>query len=860
MAWYDYFLPKQNEQDNALAKSIEPIEDTPVPDTHILETIAKEAKYNDIDPMDHSNAYMMQSYDHNGKKYYFEDSSTDKLNADALRNMSRHHLISSIIGSRINQCAEFAQYSPDEDLGYKIVLKEEHSEMTDADRQNIVAINRFLQQCGTNITDYELTFESFIRQIVRDSLIYDQACFEIVKNRKGQITSFMPVDATTIKKAAISKEELKIGRRDPNGIRYVQVINNKIVAEYKQDELCFGVRRPRTDIKSQGHGNSELYELYSVLNNLFNAETYNAANFTNGINANGIIAIKSKMNPKLFRSFRREFYQMLNGVGNAKRTPLIQLDPDEKEDISSINLQPSNREMEYNTWMNYLIKVACGVYQIDPAEIGFVFGSESQSSSLFGTDPSARVLMGKEKGLRPLVRSLQSWINRYIIDQIDDRYKLVFTGLDSVSALDKMKLEEHKMKYMTLNEIRNIHDLPELEDGDILASAYTAIKTAVIKEQGILVANEVGKDKIDSDLEEVIDDEHEKELELEGEEVDKTSDEILDEDFDKSKKKDDEKRTKLTDKEKKEREKEKERRKDLDKPDYSPLPGDENVKTKPSKYTKTELAEKVREEMKKPGKDEFIRAASKVSGVKKKIIEEVYDRGLAAWSGSHRPGATAPQWAKARVYSFLSGGKTQSTADKDLWEEHLESKKSLTQKDVRETFINNLDNPIEKKFEIKQRQCERSDGTKGEYVLVMETESGEIREFCHFSYEDAQNHIGVIEIESNKMEKGDDTYVAPKSVADKAQKALDAKEKYDLDYGTPVGWKRARQLANGENISLETVKRMYSFFSRHEKNKDIPEGKEYHEDAGAVMWDAWGGDEGFEWCKQILSDIEDNDE
>ena len=35
MAWYDYFLPKQNEQDNALAKSIEPIEDTPVPDTHI---------------------------------------------------------------------------------------------------------------------------------------------------------------------------------------------------------------------------------------------------------------------------------------------------------------------------------------------------------------------------------------------------------------------------------------------------------------------------------------------------------------------------------------------------------------------------------------------------------------------------------------------------------------------------------------------------------------------------------------------------------------------------------------------------------------------------------------------------------
>jgi len=702
MAWYDRFFNNKIEEENALIKSVKDDTDSIDDNIHILETIAKEAKFHNVDPHDHANAMMLQSYEGSGKKYYFEETQSDKLNIQALKNMSSHHLISSIIGSRINQCAEFAQYSPDEDLGYKIVLKDEHSEMTDEDRKNVVALNRFLQQCGTNITDYELTFESFIRQIVRDSLIYDQACFEIVKNRKGQITSFMPVDSTTIKKAALSKEELKNGRRDPNGIRYVQVINNKIVAEYKQDELCFGVRRPRSDIRSQGYGHSELYELYAVLNNLFNAETYNAANFTNGINANGIIAIKSKMNPKLFRSFRREFYQMLNGVGNAKRTPLIQLDPDEKEDISSINLQPSNREMEYNTWMNYLIKVACGVYQIDPAEIGFVFGNESQSSSLFGTDPSARVLMGKEKGLRPLVRSLQSWINRYIIDQIDDRYKLVFTGLDSVSAMDKMKLEEHKMKYMTLNEIRTIHDLPELEDGDILASAYTAIKTAVIKEQGILVANEVGKDEIDSDLEEVIEEEHEKELELEGEEVDKTSEEIPEEDVEKS-------------------------------------------------------------------------------------------------------------------------------AD------------------------------LKKKFSIEEKKCMRSDGTEGKYILQMETESGEIREFCHFSYEEARNHIGVIELASNKMEKGDNTYVAPKSVADNAQKALDAKEEYDLDYGTPVGWKRARQLANGENISLETVKRMYSFFSRHEKNKDIPEGKEYHEDAGAVMWDAWGGDEGFEWCKQILSDIEESE-
>lgn len=134
-------------------------------------------------------------------------------------------------------------------------------------------------------------------------------------------------------------------------------------------------------------------------------------------------------------------------------------------------------------------------------------------------------------------------------------------------------------------------------------------------------------------------------------------------------------RAKLSEKDKKAREKEMDRRKKDPKPDYSPLPGDDKVKTKPSKYSRTKLAEEVREEMKKPGKDEFIRAASKVSGVSRKIIEQVWERGAGAWEGSHRPGATSVQWSKARVYSFLTGGKTQRTADRDLWEEHLENTK-----------------------------------------------------------------------------------------------------------------------------------------------------------------------------------------
>src|SRR6056300_489370 len=59
---------------------------------------------------------------------------------------------------------------------------------------------------------------------------------------------------------------------------------------------------------------------------------------------------------------------------------------------------------------------------------------------------------------------------------------------------------------------------------------------------------------------------------------------------------------------------------------------------------------------------------SEKSGVPYGILKKVYDRGMAAWKGGHRPGTTPQQWAFARVNSFLTGGKTRTTADADLWQ------------------------------------------------------------------------------------------------------------------------------------------------------------------------------------------------
>lgn len=81
---------------------------------------------------------------------------------------------------------------------------------------------------------------------------------------------------------------------------------------------------------------------------------------------------------------------------------------------------------------------------------------------------------------------------------------------------------------------------------------------------------------------------------------------------------------------------------------------------------------------------------AKLSGVSKSILEDVYNRGVGAWktniasvrlkSGKKDPSAprskkmTKEQWGVSRIYSFVVGGKTQKTADADLWAKHLKQK------------------------------------------------------------------------------------------------------------------------------------------------------------------------------------------
>lgn len=114
------------------------------------------------------------------------------------------------------------------------------------------------------------------------------------------------------------------------------------------------------------------------------------------------------------------------------------------------------------------------------------------------------------------------------------------------------------------------------------------------------------------------------------------------------------------------------------------------------------------------------------------------------------------------------------------------------------------------------------------------------------------------EAEESKAESDVDT-VPTAAMARNAQRALDLRKEYGRGM-TPVGVARANQLIAKEKLSPRTVRRMHSFFSRHEVDKQgqgFNRGEDGWPSAGLIAWLGWGGDEGQSWARRKTDELND---
>jgi hypothetical protein len=411
-------------------------------------------------------------------------------------------IVAAILQTRTNQVAAFSvPFRSSKSVGFMVKHKDPGHETSAGEREFIQDLEKFIYNCGAKDPNPHNRikrddFETFLKKIVRDSLMYDQAVFEIVPDRTGQPYEFVAVDAATVRIAApndvfglddtlhgrspvITNPLLLQGMRMPyrsmhlmadkkqNGQpTFIQLINGQIENVYYRDELAFGVRNPRTDIYIQGYGYGEMEQLITILTAHLYAEEYNRRFFMQGSAPKGILNFKGEnFTPDMLEGFKRQWRANLEGVENSWKTPVLQAE----QGVEWIDLHPSNREMEYGQWMEYLIKVTCAVFLIDPAELNFDLHGGVQQTPLFESSQEWKLKASRDRGLKPMLRFLAKLINEHIVSKIDDHFVFDFVGLDELTEQEKHELRQEQVSsYMTLNEIRRAEDLPDVEDGDMI--------------------------------------------------------------------------------------------------------------------------------------------------------------------------------------------------------------------------------------------------------------------------------------------------------------------------------------------------------------------------------------------------------
>lgn len=388
----------------------------------------------------------------------FKDSK-GVLSFSVLRRMGDIHIVKSIVSTRVEQIMNFMDFSEDEQKeGFTIRKKKSlfftgDEKLTNEDKKKISKIVDFLEKGGwTDKWDNVDSLQEFVSKIMSDSLTLDQLAFEMVRNRMWELQKFRAVDASLIRFLDSvdprQREGFEQYRFKGHLPRYCMVweemiLHNPITKEpilYYPWELGFGIRNKTSDVRRNGYGVSELETLVNIITWILWGFSYNANFFSQGSQPKGFINIKNpNISNSTLQEFRQAWTQTMAGVYNSHRTPVIN-----GIDLEWVDLQKlSNRDMEFNEWIKFLIIMTCSVYRIDPSELGFNF---KESQQIFGQDGQReRLKHSREKGLKPLLIFLQGVITKYIVSELDENYEFAFTGIEAEDEEAQVKLDSEKL-------------------------------------------------------------------------------------------------------------------------------------------------------------------------------------------------------------------------------------------------------------------------------------------------------------------------------------------------------------------------------------------------------------------------------
>lgn len=302
---------------------------------------------------------------------------------------------------------------------------------------------------------------------------YSRQLANALMDHRGSALKLTPAEASYLRKAAAGRFVMS----RPRALALCQKL------EVVPKEAMFYHHAPVDGVEMPKLG--RVVDMYDV--EVFDDEHVFLANGvavhnSQGTVAKGLLNLVGAIPEKQLRAFRRQWYQMVSGIENAWRTPITNA-----EKVEWINMTQSNRDMEFSAWMDFLIKVVCATYAMDPIEINFKYGSGGGAKSMFEGAQRAKAQESRERGLKPLLRFIGREIDRYIIWPTDPGFTLEFVGLEAQTPKELADLMTQRVRTMyTIDELRAENDYEPLPDGlgnIILDANWLNARNAAIADQ-----------------------------------------------------------------------------------------------------------------------------------------------------------------------------------------------------------------------------------------------------------------------------------------------------------------------------------------------------------------------------------------
>jgi hypothetical protein len=316
------------------------------------------------------------------------------------------------------------------------------------------------------------SFRSWVEPIVEDILVLDAGTIEKERTLGGGLFALHAVDGARIKVNSLWDGS-------PEEPRYYWVPVPQYEVPFLNEDLVYIMANPRT---YSVVGLSPLETLKMTVDAELNGSQYNTRQVTNAA-PDGLLDLGEGARPEQVDSFKsywlsevagRGAMAFLGGTRGAKFMPF----------------RPSNREMQYKEWLDYLVRKICAVYLISPQDIGFTF-------NINRSEGEVQQEMTEDQGLRPLLALVQDYFTREIVwdrsfGGAANNLAFRFTRLNIKESKAKANINQYAlagMPWLSINTARMDEGRDPIGDPNDESNPYN--KLMANTSQGLVILEDI---------------------------------------------------------------------------------------------------------------------------------------------------------------------------------------------------------------------------------------------------------------------------------------------------------------------------------------------------------------------------------